>query len=219
MQPVLTIDMDSCYGAVSSYLGITGGYSIDDVLKRNDRIDSQFITTSATKYKDNFDVLVSATGASDNGSDRYPHLADALEACKGAYKYTIIDAPRLPNQTMRLLASASKAVLLVFQANVKDIKIAKTMLSALREFHVSSDKIFPLVNRFNQWWGPLVPLEEVKKAVGTERLYTVRNNFKKVVNCVNHGKPLSELAPRSGIRRDFQRLVNNLHGHNGNGKK
>ncbi len=219
MQPVLTIDMDSCYGAVSSYLGITGGYSIDDVLKRNDRIDSQFITTSATKYKDNFDVLVSATGASDNGSDRYPHLADALEACKGAYKYTIIDAPRLPDQTMRLLASASKAVLLVFQANVKDIKIAKTMLSALREFNVSSDKIFPLVNRFNQWWGPLVPLEEVKKAVGTEHLYTVRNNFKKVVNCVNRGKPLSELAPRSGIRRDFQRLVNNLHGHNGNGKK
>ena len=221
MQPVLAIDMDNCYGAVSSYLGITGGYSIADVLKQNDKIDSAFIATSATKYKDNFDVLVNTTGVSHNGngSDRYPHLAEALEACKGAYKYTIIDAPRLPDQTMRLLASASKAVLLVFQANVKDIKIAKTMLSALREFNISSDKIFPLVNRFDKWWGPLVPLEEVKKAVGTERLYTVRNNFKKVVDCVNRGEPLSELAPRSGIRKDFQKLVNNLHGQNGNGKK
>jgi Flp pilus assembly CpaE family ATPase len=210
--------MDSCYGAVSSYLGITGGYSIDDVLKQN-KIDSQLIATSATKYKDNFDVLVSATGASHNGSDRYLHIADALEACKGAYKYTIIDAPRLPDKTMRLLVNASKAILLVFQANVKDIKIAKTMLSALEELHVSPDKIFPLVNRYDKWWGPLVPLEEVKKAVGTERLYTVRNNFKKVVNCVNRGEPLSELAPRSGIRKDFQKLVNNLRGHNGNGKK
>jgi Flp pilus assembly CpaE family ATPase len=120
---------------------------------------------------------------------------------------------------MRLLVNASKAILLVFQANVKDIKIAKTMLSALEELHVSPDKIFPLVNRYDKWWGPLVPLEEVKKAVGTERLYTVRNNFKKVVNCVNRGEPLSELAPRSGIRKDFQKLVNNLRGHNGNGKK
>ena len=220
MQPVLAIDMDNCYGAVSSYLGITGGYSIADVLKQNDRIDSQLIATSSTTYKDNFDVLVNNTGVSDNGnaSDQYPHLADALEACRGAYKHIIIDAPRLPGQTMRLLANVSKAVLLVFQANVKDIKIAKTMLSALREFHVSSDKIFPLVNRFSRW-GPLVPLEEVKKAIGTERLYTVRNNFKKVVNCVNRGEPLSELAPRSGIRRDFQRLANNFHSHNGNGKK
>jgi Flp pilus assembly CpaE family ATPase len=120
---------------------------------------------------------------------------------------------------MRLLVTASKAVLLVFQANIKDIKIAKTMLSALGEFHVSPDKIFPVVNRFDKWWGPLVPLEEVKKAVGTERLYTVRNNFKTVVNCVNRGEPLSELAPRSGIRRDFQRLANNFYSHNGNGKK
>lgn len=219
MQPVLTIDMDSCYGAVSSYLGITGGYSIADVLMQNDKIDSALIMTSATKYKDNFDVLVSVTGTSENGNDRYPHLDEALEACRGAYKYTIIDAPRLPSQTMRLLVTASKAVLLVFQANIKDIKIAKTMLSALGEFHVSPDKIFPVVNRFDKWWGPLVPLEEVKKAVGTERLYTVRNNFKTVVNCVNRGEPLSELAPRSGIRRDFQRLANNFYSHNGNGKK
>ena len=219
MQPVLAIDLDNCYGAVSSYLGINGGYSIADVLKQNDRIDSALIVTSSTKYKDNFDVLINNTGISHSGNEQYPHLADALEACKGAYKYTIIDAPRLPEQTMRLLAGASKAILLVFQANVKDIKIAKTMLSALREFNISSDKIFPLVNRFDKWWGPLVPLEEVKKAVGTERLYTVRNNFKTVVNCVNRGEPLSELAPRSGIRKDYQKLVNSLHGQNGNGKK
>jgi Flp pilus assembly CpaE family ATPase len=218
MQSVLAIDMDNCYGAVSSYLGITGGYSITDVLKQNDRIDSALIVTSATKYKNNFDVLVNAT-PSVNGSDLYPHLAEALEACKEAYKYTVIDAPRLPEKTMKLLASTSQAVLLVFQANVKDIKIAKTMLSALQEFNVSPDKIFPLVNRFDQWWGPLIPLEEVKKAIGTERLYTVRNNFKKVVNCVNRGEPLSELAPRSGIRRDFQKLANNFCSRNSSDKK
>jgi pilus assembly protein CpaE len=218
-QPVLTIDMDNSYGAVASYLGITGEYSIDDVLRHKNRIDSEFITTSATKYKDNFDVLVSATGASDNESDRYQHLTEVLNASRGAYKYIIVDAPRLTAQTMRMLANVSKAVLLVFQANVKDIKIAKNMLSTLRGFNIGQDKIFPVVNRYDKWWGPLVPIEEVQKALGTERLFTVRNNFKKVVNCVNRGLPLSELAPRSGIRKDFQRLVNNLHGRNGNGKK
>ncbi len=218
-KPVLTIDMDNAYGAVANYLGITSGYSLDDVLKQNDKIDSEFISTSATKYKDNLDVLVSSVGANDYESERYSHLAEALEASKEAYKYIIIDAPRLPVQTMRTLANASKAVILVFQANVKDIKIAKNMLSQLEEFHISASKVFPLVNRYEKWWAPLIPLEEVKKAVGTERLYTVRNNFKKIINCVNRGLPLSELAPRSGIRKDFQKLVNSLRGQNGNGKK
>jgi Flp pilus assembly CpaE family ATPase len=119
---------------------------------------------------------------------------------------------------MRLLAGASKAVLVVFQANVKDIKIAKKILAQLKEFHISNDKIFPLVSRFNRWWFQ-VPPEEIKKAVGTERLYMVRNSFRKIVNCVNSGQPLSELSPRSGVRRDFQKLANNINGCNGNGKK
>ncbi|MFH1371885.1 MAG: AAA family ATPase [Planctomycetota bacterium] len=220
-QPVLAIDMDNCYGAVSSYLGIAGSYSIHDVLEQKERIDSQLITTSATRYKDNFDILVSpAASIADNrnGSSQYLHLAEALEACKEAYKYIIIDAPRMPGQTMRLLAKMSKAVLVVFQPSVKDIKIAKNILSALREFRVGSEKIFPLVNRFRQWV-PLVPFEEVKKAVGTQRLYRIRNDFKKIVNCVNRGEPLSESAPHSGIRRDFQILATTIHAcHNGNGR-
>jgi pilus assembly protein CpaE len=216
-KPVLAIDMDNCYGAVSSYLGIAGSYSINDVLRQKERIDSQLITTSATTYKNNFDVLVSPAGIADNGngSGQYPNLAEALEACKGAYKYTVIDAPRMPSQTMRLMANMSKAVLVVFQPSVKDIKTAKTILSTLREFHVGSEKIFPLVNRFRRWC-PLVPFDEVKKAVGTERLYRIRNDFKKIFNCVNRGEPLSELAPRSGIRKDFQMLAATIGScHNG----
>jgi Flp pilus assembly CpaE family ATPase len=205
---VLAIDMDNCFGAVSCYLGIAGSYSINDVLAQKDRIDSHLITTSATTYKENFDVLVSPPGItqSKNGSTQYPNLAEALDACKEAYKYTVIDAPRLSNQTMKLLANASKAILVVFQPNVKDIKTAKAILTALREFHVGSEKIFPLVNRFRRWYPPL-PFDEVKKALGTQRLYSIRNDFKRIVNCVNCGETLSDVAPRSGIRKDFQKLA------------
>jgi len=136
--------MDSCYGAVSSYLGITGGYSIADVLKQNDKIDSALISTSATKYKDNFDVLVSVTGTSENGSDRYPHLDEALEACKGAYKYTIIDAPRLPDQTMRLLVNASKSRSIGFSGQCKRHQNCQNHAFCAGEFHISPDKIFPV---------------------------------------------------------------------------
>jgi pilus assembly protein CpaE len=217
--PVLTIDLDNCYGAVSSYLGITGKYSITDVLKQKERIDSDLITTSAASYRANFDVLVNPASIPENGSadGLYTHLAKALEACRGAYKYTIIDAPRVSGQMMRLLAGASKAVLVVFQANVKDIKITRKILASLKEFHVNSDNVIPLVSRFNRWLFQ-VPSEQIKKAVGTEQLHMVRNSFRKIINCVNSGQTLSESAPRSGIRRDFQQLAKSISGCNGRDK-
>lgn len=218
-KPVLAIDMDNCYGAISSYLGISS-HNISDVLKQKDRIDSALITTSAANYKENFDVFTSPAGITEttNTDSQYPNLAEGIVACKEAYRYIIIDAPRTQVQMMKMLANVSKAILVVFQPNVKDIKIAKNILSALRGFHISSDKIFPLVNRFRQWIPPM-PFEEVKKAVGTEHLYRVRNDYKKIINCINRGEPLSELAPRSGIRKDFQKLATNIYAsHNGNGK-
>ena len=210
-QSVLVIDLDGCYGAVSSYLGVHGNYGIVDVLRQKERIDDQFITSSATSYEDGFDVLVgpgSFSGLSD-GNGQFPNLAEALEACRAAYKYTVIDAPRVSKRTMQLLAGASKTVLVVLQSNVKDIKVAKSMISVLREFGIAPEKVLPLVNRFRRT-GRGVPLNEVKKAIGSECLYRVRNDFKRITNSINHAKPLSESASRSAIRRDFCGLAENI---------
>jgi pilus assembly protein CpaE len=218
---VLAIDLDDCYGAVSSYLGLSGQFGIREVLDQKDRIDSQLIETSATSYKDNFDVLLSPASMKDTKDTeiQYSNLANALEACKCAYKYTIVDAPRAHKQTIRLLSNASKLNLVVMQPNVKDIKIAKSIIRTLIEFGIPSKNIFPVINRFRRR-GPLVPLEEAKKALGFEKLYYVRNDFKKVINSINRGEPLSEAVPFSRIRRDFQKLaraVSSFH-ENGNGK-
>lgn len=220
-EPVLAIDLDDCYGAVSNYFGLSGQFGISDVLDQKDRIDSQLIETSATRFKDDFDVLLSPASIKDakNPEIQYSNLADALEACRGAYKYTIVDAPRIHKQAMCVLANSSKLNLIVMQPNVKDIKIAKSIIAALSEFGISSKKIFPVINRFRRR-GPLVPLEEAKKALGFEKLHHIRNDFKKVINSINRAEPLSDAVPFSGIRRDFQKLataVSSFHG-NGNGK-
>jgi pilus assembly protein CpaE len=219
-EPVLAIDLDDCYGAISSYFGLSGQFGISDVLDQKDRIDSQLIETSATRFKDDFDVLLSPASIKDakNPEIQHSNLADALEACRSAYKYTIVDAPRIHRQAMRVLANSSKLNLIVMQPNVKDIKIAKSTIAALNEFGVPSKKIFPVINRFRRR-GPLVPLEEVKKALGFEKLYHIRNDFKKVINSINQAEPLSDAVPFSGIRRDFQKLATAVSSFHSNGSE
>jgi pilus assembly protein CpaE len=216
-KPVLAVDLDNHYGAVSHYLGITSKYGIADVLDQTDRIDSQLIASSSASYKNNFDVLISSSGISNGaGRIKYTNLSKVLEACKEAYKYTVVDAPRVSRNVMKQLANSSRIIVVVFQPNVKDIKSAKSMLSALKEFGVSSEKIFPLVNKFRRR-APMVPFEEIQRNFGSNRLYRMRSDFKRIVNCVNRGEPLSELAPRSAVRKDFCKIVKSICAYNENG--
>lgn len=208
---ILAIDLDEHYGAISSYLGVNSSYGIADVLNKKERIDNQLIMSSATSYKDDFDILLSPAGMSkyESINGNTANLAEALEACKSAYSYTVVDAPRVSRQLMQLLANVSRILVVVFQSNVKDVKKAKSIISDLRRFGITLERIFPLVNRF-QRRGRAVPVDEVKKAIEVNDIYTVRNDFKRVINCINRGQPLSESAPRSGVRRDLIKIAEKM---------
>ena len=220
-RPILTIDLDEHYGAISIYLGIKNGYGIADVLSQKERIDHELIATSATSYKDNFDVLLSPASTNRAGSinGSSSNLAEALEACKTAYKYTVVDAPRVSEKVLQLLTKASRFNLIVFQPNVKDVKIAELLMTNLRRHGVPSERILPLVNRY-QIRGPVVPLDKIKNTLNCEHIHKVRNDFKRVINGINCGKPLSESSPRSSARRDIIKIAEKIfiNGNNGSVK-
>ncbi|MHC4510297.1 MAG: AAA family ATPase, partial [Planctomycetota bacterium] len=83
-RPVLVIDLDTCYGAVSTYLGIRSQYGIADVLAHKGAVDQHLIQSSAYSYMQDYHVLASPAGieAPRTNSLRYENLAPACEACR-----------------------------------------------------------------------------------------------------------------------------------------
>ncbi len=210
-KPVLTIDLDSYYGGVSSYLGISSHYGIADILAHNGPIDGNLITSSVTKYADNFDVLLN-TANGDHFAPKYiqqDNLMPVFEACRQAYRYTIVDAARVPEDMAEFLATTSKAILIVFQMTVKDVKVAKAAISKLTKLGANPERIIPLANRYRKR-GPMIPLEETKKVLGLSSLQFISNDFKHVVRSINGGELLADCASWSRIRRDFQSLVSRI---------
>ncbi|GAG17794.1 unnamed protein product, partial [marine sediment metagenome] len=151
-RPILTIDLDSCYGAVSTYLGITAQYGIADVLAHKGTIDKYLIKSSAYNYMGDFDVLVSPVSveSAKSKSLQYGNLITVLEACRQAYGYTVVDAPRVAENVAKNLASVSKVVLVVFQLTVKDVKFARSLVSSLTQSRIAPERIIPLANRFKK---------------------------------------------------------------------
>jgi len=206
--PVLVIDLDSYYGTVSTYLGIKSQFGIADVLTRKGLIDQHLIQSSAFSYMKNFHVLPSPAGIESPRAKtfEFENLPRALEACRKVYRFTVIDAPRMPENDVVRLAGLSDVVLVVFQLTVKDVNFARSMVKFLTKSDISSDKIISLANRFNKR-GPLVRLEDGKKAVGVKSCQVIRSDWRKAMKSVNRAQPLAQVVQKSGLRNDFRKLA------------
>jgi pilus assembly protein CpaE len=205
---VMVVDLDSHYGSVSTYLGINGKYGIADVLTHNGEIDKHLIRSSACMYRDDFHVLASPAGMKnpEEKTVKHENLIEVIESCRQVYKYTIVDAPRITESISGKLLSVSDVILVVFQLTVKDVTFARSLIATLIESQVKPEKIMLLVNRFNKR-NSVVSLGDWLEVLGVDRIHKIRSDWKKATKCGNSGRSLVEIAPRSGLRKDYRKLA------------
>jgi pilus assembly protein CpaE len=209
-KPTLLVDLDSCYGALASYLGLNPRYAIDHILGYADQIDDQLIRSTATVHSEKLHLLASPSTSNfaDAGSLDLPRFESAIEASRKAYGTTIIDAPRIPLNTAASLVSSSKRTLLVFPLTVKDLRTGRAMLDALRARGIDVSNVIPLANRYVK--RQMIGLEEASKALGGPEIRFIRNDWATAIQGMNYGQLLSEAGPRSTLRKDLQELVTQL---------
>jgi pilus assembly protein CpaE len=209
-KPVLMIDLDRCYGATSAYLDINSEYGIADVLTHDGKIDKHLIQSSSASYIEDFHVLLSPAGTSNprTRTMKTQNLKNVLEACREAYAYTVIDAPRLDDETVNTLCDVSDFTIVVFQLTIKDLKFARSMISMFKQSG-RADKVIPLANRF-QKRSRLVSAEAGKQVIGADQMVLIRSDWRSATTCLNKGKTLAEAAPRSGMRKDFLKLISRI---------
>ena len=208
---VLLVDMDYHYGAIGTYLGLTGQYGISDLLTHSGQIDSNLIDTTVVKYSDSLHALISP--ASIHFQETRPitsdHLTPVLEACKQGYTYTLIDAPRVTMDIAASLSESCDGAFIVFQASVKDVRIAKSIITSLSNRGVPTDKIYPVLNRYKKR-GEMVTIDEAQNALGGLKVISMANDYRSAVKGINFGKPLSKSAPRSALRKDLRGVVQRI---------
>ena len=218
-KPVLVIDLDRFYGAASAYLDIKSEYGIDDIMAYEGKIDKHLIQSSSSPYKEDFHVLLSSPGSAGKKKQGWgsQNLSDVLEACRQGYAHTVIDAPRMDEQTVKTLSELSDFTIVVFQLTLKDLKFAHSIISMFKDLGLSEDKIIPLANRYTKSrfgkTGSLISIDDSIRVLGASNVVTICNDWSNAEKSSNVAKPLAEAAPRSLIRKDFQKLVDGIQSH------
>lgn len=206
--PALVVDWDEFYGGAATYLGLKGEFGLSNILARQGEIDPQLIQSTALTHSEGIHVLLSP--ASVNLAAPVPleltRLGDAIRACRQAYKYIVVDAPRVTAPVARDLVNASDITLLVLQLTVKDIAMVKALLGAMRDLGAATDSIVPVVNRFYRRRA-MITLDEARKALNGITLQCIENDYPSAIKALNYGQTLAQAAPRSILLRDIRKIA------------
>ena len=210
-QPALVVDLDCCYGALTTYFGLAPLYALDHLLHYERSIDVELIRSTATIVSPQLHLL--ASPASTQGyrpqAPDLSRLAEVVGVASRTYRQTVIDAPRLPAEAVAALVSASTHVLLVFQLMVKDVRLARSMLDWLDVLGIPRSHVIPVANRYGR--RPPISLNDAAMVLGGgASVKSLRSDFAAASEAVNFGKTLAHSAPRSPFRKDLQELVASL---------
>jgi pilus assembly protein CpaE len=207
----LVVDLDSSYGGVGAYLGIDGQHGVIDLLSRTGSIDSDLLSTTVQSYSERLHVLLSTSGntLSERSVADWHRMQELINLCKRGYAMTVIDAPRIPLDVAAELAGNSSATLVTFQLTVKDVRMARSIISSLESRGIAAQSLIPVVNRYHRR-SLIVKLEEAERAMNGMRLRCLSNDFQGASRSSNFGQPLLKAAPRSILRSELQQMAKEI---------
>jgi len=211
-QPCLLIDMDVSFGAVATCLGLKSQYGLADVLSQGDLIDPQLILSTATDYIEGLHVLTSPASSHFGTASTldFANTERALAACRRAYLFTVVDAPRVEMTVAATLARQSLATFVVFQLNVKDLHAAQAIFLELTERQVPWDSLIPVANRCQKRRMP-ISLKDAQQALGsTMPIRQISNDFASASQAMNYGQTLARVVGRSRLGQDIDQLAKDL---------
>jgi pilus assembly protein CpaE len=201
------VDLDLNYGSAATYLGAEVRYAVDHLLDHRAPIDTSLLTSTATACSSHVHFLPSP--ASSQFSHPPPvdwqRMEQLLDVARQAYRYTVVDAPRIPMDVAAGLVAMSSWSILIFQLNVKDVRTARAMLDALSERAVPVSGVMLVAARYVK--RQVVSLEDAAQALGGGSIAIVRNDYPAATQCLNFGKTFADAAPRSVVRKDIQALA------------
>ena len=207
----VVMDLDCCYGALTTYFGLAPLYAMDHLLHYDRALDAELVRSTATIANPQLHLL--ASPASTQGyrpqNPDFARLGQVLHVTSRTYQNTIIDAPRVPAEAVATLVQNSTHVLLVFQLLVKDVRLARAMLDWLDVLGLSRSHVIPIANRYGR--RPPISLNDAAMVLGGGiKVRALRSDFAAAAEAANFGKTIAQVSPRSYFRRDLQDLLAEL---------
>jgi len=205
---VCLVDLDLYLGDVLAFLDIPGSYSITDVLANMSRLDRELLATSVTKHRSGVSVLAQSSKVEEAEQIKGPDVTALLEFLRRNYDFVIVDGVRGFDELSLAALDGSQHVFMTLTQDVPAVRNGQRCLELFGRLQYDQNRIKLLLNRYTK--ASKITIEVVGETLGQSLTHTISNDFLLLIDAINRGVLLTEVAPRARITQDIEGLIPHL---------
>ena len=207
-------DLNLQAGDAASFLGLEARYSLTDFVQNRERLDQSLMTSLVTPHSANLAVLAAPLEAHEAEEVRPQDISEILHLLRQKYECIVLDLPHTFDPVTVAALDLSDDILVVLTLDIPGIRGAKRALKVFDRLDYHRDKVHVVVNRWSK--NIDVQLQKVEAHLGEQLIGFVPNDYRKVMDSINLGRPLVQSDPSSKLTLEIKRIAAFVSGHGKN---
>jgi pilus assembly protein CpaE len=205
---VVLVDLNPQFGDAALFLDMEPAHTMGDVAKNVTRLDETFLMSALSKHSSGLYLLPSVHAVEEIGLLTPEAVEKTLELLQIMFDYVVIDSGDSLADTTLATLNISPTVFLVCTLTLPVIRNSKRLLDILMHLHYPTENISIIVNRYEKHTE--VSLKDMEAALGRQASWMIPNDYFTTMNAINKGQPLSSIAIRADVTKNFKKLAQTL---------
>jgi pilus assembly protein CpaE len=205
---VCLIDLDFQHGTCIDYLDLEPRLDLSEIEPRPERLDRHLLEVMLSHHASGLAVIAAPNRPAEMRSFDPLVVTRLLDLVSANFDYVVIDMPRTWFSWTDNVLQGSNKLFIVSEMTVPGLRLAKQLLSAIRERLGEGANPQVIVNRFEQrMFTPGLRRADIEKALGSAFGGAIPNNYRIVREAIDRGIPLEEVKPGNNVSVAMKKLI------------
>jgi len=204
-QKTVIVDLNFPIGDVALNFDVQPTYSLGDIPRASEKIDATLVKSLIHQHESGLAILAAPSRMEDVELVTPAHVEAVLAVLRREYDWVVIDVSRNCSAVSVRALDLANEVLLVTLQDVPTLNHTRAHRDLLLRLGHSAHKIHTIINRHAK--SDSVTDEDLMSFLGTEAEQVLPNDYRTTVTCVNEGRSVAEVAPKSELKAAFDSLA------------
>jgi pilus assembly protein CpaE len=211
--PTLLADLNLQAGDAASFLGLEAKYSVADFVHNRARLDDALISSFITVHSPGLSLLAAPLEAHEAEDIKPQDITEILHLLRQRFECMVLDLPHTFDSATVAALDLADDIMVVLTLDIPGIRSTNRAIKVFNRLGYPKTKVHVVVNRWSK--NIDVPLQKVEAHLDEQMIGLVPNDYRKVMESINLGRPLVENDPSSKVTAEIRRIAALVSGGGG----
>jgi pilus assembly protein CpaE len=216
-ESVALVDLDMHGGDLGLFVDLHPSQGVRHLSKDISRLDETIVRSSLVKHSSGVHFLASGYEGFQEVDLSAGSTMRVISLMRSMHRHVVVDCGHVLEPAVREALDCSDQIILVTTLSLPTIRRTKRLLDALSAAHYPTANIQLIVNRYTNDQKEL--LTETEKMLEMQAAGRIPDDYRTASEALNHGRPVTSMAPKTSIGQWYLREIDQLIADNGAGTR